>query len=580
MAIGDISLTASARQNLLALQNSAKLLSTTQAHLSSGKKVNSALDNASSYFASQGFLNSANDLAGLKDSMATALQTIKAASDAITSIKNIVTQLQGVANSAAQSQDSTTREGYAVQYNSLMTQLDYLANDATFNGTNLVNSLVSQLKVVFNATNTTYLLVDGQNLRTGGLGIGAAQHGWEADTLAMWTTNTMTVTSTTANVTGAYTGSLDMTENVASVTATDGVGAVITSTAADFSTTAALTDGGTVAILDANSLLNGDADFLKTRLDVGLSFTAGHEMAAGTDISAVTIQGQFTATGSNTATYTLASNTITTVADNDITISIAAGEAIQVNYTQGGTAYHATYANQGTTAVSITLRTTDTATVGANGTANSTATYNLSTGTISYTGLELAEGYTIAGSQIVDAGDATVGMEATVYSTADGTGYSQGTTTASGVTAYDTSSATLSAITVTDVVATKTGTASVTYALAAGSTLTASNATQLTGSSTIVVADSLLTAQNQLTQALQTLRTAGASLGNNNTLVQTRQEFTNNLINTLQTASDNLILADTNEEGANMQALQAQNQLGIISLGISGQLAQAILKLF
>jgi flagellin len=88
------------------------------------------------------------------------------------------------------------------------------------------------------------------------------------------------------------------------------------------------------------------------------------------------------------------------------------------------------------------------------------------------------------------------------------------------------------------------------------------------------------TAVSQLTTALTKLRTTSSGLGNNSTVITTRQDFTTNLINTLQNASDNLTLADTNEEGANLQALQARNSLGITSLGISGQLAQAILKLF
>ena len=64
MAIGDISLTASARANLSALQNTATLLQQTQEHLSTGKSVNSASDNATAFFASQGFLNRAKQLLG------------------------------------------------------------------------------------------------------------------------------------------------------------------------------------------------------------------------------------------------------------------------------------------------------------------------------------------------------------------------------------------------------------------------------------------------------------------------------------------------------------------------------------
>ena len=61
-----------------------------------------------------------------------------------------------------------------------------------------------------------------------------------------------------------------------------------------------------------------------------------------------------------------------------------------------------------------------------------------------------------------------------------------------------------------------------------------------------------------LDTALTTLRTQASKFGSNLTTVQTRQDFTKNLINTLQTGADNLVLADTNEEGANLLALQTR----------------------
>jgi flagellin-like hook-associated protein FlgL len=85
--------------------------------------------------------------------------------------------------------------------------------------------------------------------------------------------------------------------------------------------------------------------------------------------------------------------------------------------------------------------------------------------------------------------------------------------------------------------------------------------------------------QSYLLTALSTLVTDAASFGGNATLIQTRQNFTANLISSLQNASSDLVAADSNEEGANMQALQAQNSLGIVSLGVSGTLEQAILKI-
>jgi flagellin len=81
-------------------------------------------------------------------------------------------------------------------------------------------------------------------------------------------------------------------------------------------------------------------------------------------------------------------------------------------------------------------------------------------------------------------------------------------------------------------------------------------------------------ANMQLQTALSTLRSDASSLGTNATLIQTQQDFSTNLINNLQSASNNLTVADTNEEGANLLTAQAQNQLGLISLGISTQASQ------
>jgi len=178
MAIGDVSLTSSARQNLLSLQNTSKLLGQTQERLATGKKVNSSLDNASAYFASKGFLNSANDLSNLKDNMSTAIQTVKSATDAIDSISLVINQMQGLTNSALQTSDSTTLTSLATQYNGLRDQIDGLVTDSIFNGTNLLNSTTTTLQVFFNATNSTSLTITAVNNTATGLGVETAAGGW------------------------------------------------------------------------------------------------------------------------------------------------------------------------------------------------------------------------------------------------------------------------------------------------------------------------------------------------------------------------------------------------------------------
>jgi flagellin-like hook-associated protein FlgL len=83
-----------------------------------------------------------------------------------------------------------------------------------------------------------------------------------------------------------------------------------------------------------------------------------------------------------------------------------------------------------------------------------------------------------------------------------------------------------------------------------------------------------------LDTALTTLRTQSSNFGSSLTTVQTRQDFTKNLVNTLQTGSDNLVLADTNEEGANLLALQTRQSLSTTALSLSAQASQAVLRLF
>jgi len=174
MAIGDISLTAAARANLSAIQSTNVLLQATENHLSTGKDVNSASDNATAYFASQGFLQRANDLNNVKGNLSTALTSVNSATQSISDITTVVNQLQGITTQALATTDTTVRAGLASQFNALLTQLDSLVNDATFNGTNLLNSTGNTLVVFFNETNTTALTVQGINITSSGLSISTA----------------------------------------------------------------------------------------------------------------------------------------------------------------------------------------------------------------------------------------------------------------------------------------------------------------------------------------------------------------------------------------------------------------------
>jgi flagellin-like hook-associated protein FlgL len=95
-------------------------------------------------------------------------------------------------------------------------------------------------------------------------------------------------------------------------------------------------------------------------------------------------------------------------------------------------------------------------------------------------------------------------------------------------------------------------------------------------SSTAAVLDNIAA---QMDASISTLRSSTARLGGNVTFLQTRLDFTKNYINTMKEGSSKLTLADLNEEGANMVALQTRQQIGVQSLSLAGQQQQAILSL-
>ncbi|HVV80472.1 MAG TPA: flagellin [Pseudolabrys sp.] len=87
-------------------------------------------------------------------------------------------------------------------------------------------------------------------------------------------------------------------------------------------------------------------------------------------------------------------------------------------------------------------------------------------------------------------------------------------------------------------------------------------------------------ALSDLTSALGTLRSQSVAFGSSLSVVQTRQDFTKSMVNTLQTGADNLVLADTNLEGANMLALQTRQSLSTTALSLAAQASQSVLRLF
>src|SRR5579864_1766177 len=97
-----IVLSASVRQNLLSLQSTADLLATTQNRLSTGKKVNTALDNPTNFFTAQSLDNRASDINNLLDGIGNGVQVLQSANTGLTSLQSLVASAQSIANQVLQ----------------------------------------------------------------------------------------------------------------------------------------------------------------------------------------------------------------------------------------------------------------------------------------------------------------------------------------------------------------------------------------------------------------------------------------------------------------------------------------------
>jgi flagellin-like hook-associated protein FlgL len=176
----DITLSSATRNNLLSLQNTTDLISRTQERLSSGKKVNSAIDDALSFFTSRNLNDRASDLTSIKSNIDNGIQVLSTTTDALTSIEDILKQMKAVASSAKSTSaaDSTTRNKLSSQFNELRSQVDHLVNDASYNGVNLIKSGADTLTVKFseqnNVTPKRQLSIAGENTTASALGVKTA----------------------------------------------------------------------------------------------------------------------------------------------------------------------------------------------------------------------------------------------------------------------------------------------------------------------------------------------------------------------------------------------------------------------
>jgi flagellin len=503
-----ITLTAGVRQNLLSLQSTAELLTTTQNRLATGKKVNSAFDNPTSFFTSQSLTNRANSLSALLDQVGQAQQTLQSANQGLTSITSLLQQGLSVAQQALQAAGPST-----LSYGAITTNGSLLTSESA--GT--IKSLDTTLAA------TSLGAADSLNIAEAGVGTYGVSL-LATDTIASIITKINTATgATTASTDGSghlQISSNDVTKSLILVDTTGGTGL---GQAAN--TFAATTATGTST--DLFQTLTGNGGFTP-----GDALTVAVNGGAAQNINFGTGTGQV---------QTLAELNSALAAVSGLSASSASGSGVSLSVGSASVANSLTIGSSGSTGSTEILHELGLTAGTANGTAVSSGN--------SSTRATLQTNFNNLLTQIDQlAGDAS-------YS---GVNLLKGDNLTVNFNENNTSSLLIQGVTFNS----------------AGLGLSAISGTGFQANATI---NSTITALNT---ALTNVQAQTETFGTNASTISVRQSFTTNLINTLQTGSDNLVLADQNEESANLLTLQTRQQLSISALSISNQAQQAVLKLF
>ena len=482
--MADISLTASMRTNLLSLQNTQSLMDTTQERLSTGLKVNSAIDNASSYYTAQSLNNRASDLSALLDSMGQGIQTIQAANEGIEAITDFVEQAKAIANSARDVASKTDIKGLQAKFS----DVGVPTTPKTATGTSLE----------FEVTRTDGTTLD-KSLKDAVDKVNAELEA--ADLQAK------SLDDYVAQVKKAIEAGGTEFAKIVDIKVDDKTGKITFTAKAGYNIKA--TGAGDLAGL-------------------------GKDPDAGTPTNDVT---STVAVNTDRQKYALQFNEILTQIDN--------------------LAKDAGYKG-------INLLQMNTLTVIFNEDRSSSLTVKGDDASSAGLGLEASDGKWVKSADKTAAAFATSTEYTADSYVRDGSGK-----------IYKVASQ------IED-----TNDKDIQTLVEEGVLVETSYTTETSGGDAgkfvekTIDKDAISKSITQVEDAVSKLRNMASVFGNNYSIVENREEFTENLINVLEEGADKLTLADMNEESANMLALQTRQQLAINSLSLASQAAQSVLSLF
>jgi flagellin-like hook-associated protein FlgL len=528
-----IVLSASVRQNLLSLQSTAELLSTTQNRLATGKKVNTALDNPTNFFTAASLDNRASDINNLLDGISNGVQVLQAANTGITSLQKLVDSAKSVGNQVLQAAG-----GYSTKSTIATTAISG-ATASDLRGTGAPTDAAATAGSAVMNSLTVPVAASGATLLSGGANTNSVTTDFDAADTIVVNGTTINFNSGGGTTGSAAAGTLDIdvtTGTIANIlTAIDAItGTAVPST---------ISAGGAITLHTgtASDLVTSGSGLTKLGLTAGTTTRT----AAIPPLNNLTLT--IGATGGGTATsITFGDGTGGTVkslndlntklSTNNLQASIDAAGVISITTTNdaasatigaiGGTAAGVGQAFNGLTGSAPVM---DPAAQLVR--ANLVSQYNNILDQItttaqdaSYNGVNLLNGDQLK-LTFNETGTSTLKIQGVIFNVA-GLGLTKLT---AGTDFLDNRSA----------------------------------SAQITA----------------LGNASSSLRTQASTLGSNLSIVQIRQDFSKNLINVLQTGSSNLTLADTNEEAANSQALSTRQSIAVSALALANQSQQSVLQL-
>ena len=646
MATDKIALTSSMRSNLLSLKNTQDLLDKTQDRLSTGYKVNSAMDNPSSYFTAQSLNSRADDLSTLLDSIGQAISTLEVADEGITTLQEFVEQAKSIANSARDTANVASKAvSENVTFNSATAKTDLLT-DMVANAAAGDNFTI-RLGDATTMEGTSNVSAD-QTLQE----IGIAENG-VVEMIVGDKTYEFTFTAVKSGITDA---TVDETTGVTK----QSFG--IDTTLEDFMSEVVYTVGRKVLnaevkegkltfnTLDNSSLVirsTADFDSGKTATAATIATATTAKFAAGSHSNNTSVTGasiDITVNGQvqkvdisefiDPTTGALKAGTDTDATSLKAVVekinSTLGSEGIVAQVNENGTTLE--IYNSNNTGTKPTVAVTNGALSGGDDstaiTANAAVTEGKAKTSTNFNKVfGFDEGYTVTiteGMTVEQFRQAVDGLEG-ISADFDSKGH-----------------LVISGEQGDDMVIADSGDGNFIRSLLGGNVVSATNGSNerakyaeqfdgvldqidqlvqdtsykginlLNGDDLTVVFNESRTSTlelkgvtfnstglgftaseaewkdnanidkslDQITKATSLLRAQASEFGQNLSTVQIREDFTENMINNLQTGADKLTLADMNEEAANMLALQTRQQLGVNSLSMASQAAQSVLQLF